>query len=152
MAKSLLHTAPSLLLKVQRPGESERLIGYATSLQFTVFQGQKVIPVVDSPIPVQIAQAAGASMVRGQMMIYLPKGMTPETAGLVAYRQDQRGNVFAGNSKYLSVRLYDRLTGQLVFSCDYCKFSDYTVSVRARSVVQCALNFEGLFLNPGNPG
>ena len=150
--KSLLHTAPSLQLKIAKPGETEKLIGYATGLQFTVMQGQKPIFVVDSPFPHQLAQAAAASMVRGQITIFLPKGMTPETAGLVPYRQDEQGNIFQGGSQYLNFRIYDRRTTQLVFSADYCKVSDYTVSIRARQTVMCTLNFEGIFLRPGNPG
>lgn len=150
--KSQLHTGPSLLLKVARPGGTERIIGYAAGLQFSVTQGQKAQMVVDSPFPATIMQAAGPSMVRGQLTIYLPKGMTPETAGLVPYRQDAQGNIFAGNSQYLSVRLYDRRTTQLVFGAEYVKFSDYTVSVRTRQTVMVTLNFEGLFLAPGNPG
>lgn len=150
--KSQLHTGPSLLLKIAASGQSERTIGYASGLQFSVSNGQKPLMVVDSPFPFQIMQAAGASMVRGQLNIYLPKGMTPETAGLIPYRQDSQGNIFAGASQYLSVRLYDRATTQLVFSCDFVKFGDYTVSVRTRSTVQVVMNFEGMFLNPGNPG
>jgi hypothetical protein len=150
--KSLLHTGPSLQLKVALPGNSEKLIGYATGLQFSVIQGQKPMFVVDSPFPAQIAQAAAGSMVRGQITIFLPKGMTPETAGLVPYRQDQNGDIFAGNSQYVSFRVYDRATAQLVFAANYCKVSDYTIAIRSRQTVMCTLNFEGIFLVPGNPG
>lgn len=150
--RSLLHSGPSLQLKIAKPGDVEKLIGYATGLQFSVIQGQKPIFVVDSPFPAQIAQAASASMVRGQLTIFLPKGMTPETAGLVPYRQDEQGNIFQGSSQYLNFRIYDRATTQLVFSADYIKVSDYTVSIRSRQTVVCTLNFEGIFLRPGNPG
>jgi hypothetical protein len=150
--KSVLHTGPSLLLKLALPGAQEKIIGYASAFSFTVTQGQQSKFVVDSPFPAQIAQAAGPSMVRGQITIYLPKGMTPETAGLVPYRQDEQGNIFAGNSQYVGFRLYDRSTTQLVFSADSVKVSDYTVSVRTRAVVQVVLNFEGMFVSTGNPG
>jgi len=150
--KSLLHTGPSLQLKIAKPGDTEKTVGYATGLQFSVIQGQRPHFVVDSPFPAQIHQAAAPSMVRGQLTIFLPKGMTPESAGLVPYRQDQQGNIFQGNSQFINFRIYDRATTQLVFSADYCKVSDYTVSIRSRQTVMVTLNFEGMFLSPGNPG
>ena len=146
--QSLIHTGATVVVKIARKSAAEQTIGYATALQYSVTQGQKPIFCVDSPFPYQIAQGAGPSMVRGQMSIYMMKGCTPEQLGLVAYRQDAAGNIFATNSEYISLRIYDRATGTLLMGLESVKFGDYTVAFRARSIVQCLLNFEGLFANP----
>lgn len=151
--QSLVHTGPSLVVKISYESDSrERVVGYASSLSFRVTQGQKPIFVVDSPFPVEIGQALGQSMVRGGLTIFLPKGQTLESLGLVPYRLRNRETTFAmaAMSRYFHLRVYDRLTSELVFSADYCKVSDYQVTVGARQLVRGELSFEGLYLTPGN--
>ena len=145
--KSLIQTGASLLLKVHYPltGE-EKIIGYCRGLNYSVTQGQKIIHTVDTPFPVEIAQAAAPSMVRGNLVCYLPKGSTPESMGLVPYRNDMN---MAG-SKYINIRIYDRLSQTLVMSCDYCKIGGYSVSVMARGIAEISLTFEGFMLTPGS--
>lgn len=150
--KSLIQTAPSLILKVSYESGEEKTIGYASNLAFTVTQGQKPIFTVDSPFPVEIAQAASASMVSGTMSIYLLKGSTPESVGLVPYRVSKSGSdIMSAATKYCNIRLYSRGDNTLVFSCDYCKVSTYTVAVTAKRVVQVNLNFDGIFLTTNTP-
>jgi hypothetical protein len=146
--QSLIHTGATVIVKIARKSQAEQTIGYATSVQYSVTQGQKSIFCVDSPFPYQISQGAGPSIVRGQISIYMMKGCTPEQLGLVSYRQDAAGNIFMANSEYVSLRIYDRSTGQLLMGLESMKVSDYTVMVRARSIVQCIMNFEGMFANP----
>lgn len=83
--KSIIRTGAKLLLKID-DGSGERPIGFCTSISYGVSQGTKTILTVDSPFPVEIASAAGASQVRGTMTIFLLQNMTPESAGLVPFR------------------------------------------------------------------
>lgn len=149
MAKALLHAAPDMVLKVRNRGGEERTIGYCSGLSFTVTQGQKMIYVVDSPFPQEISQGAGPSFVRGTMNLYLPKGMTLESAGLVPYRKDIEGDHFLATSSYSNFMLYDRATEYLVYSIDHCKVSQYTVNVESKKLVRVQMQFEGMLLTPG---
>jgi hypothetical protein len=149
--QSAVHTGPSLTLKVFYPADqTEKVIGFASDFQYSVSQGQKAIFAVDSPFPVEIAQAAAPSLVRGSMTIYLPKGSTPEAAGLVPFRTDSQGEIAHAASKYLHFRIYDRQTTGLLYSIDYAKVSSYSVSIRNRSVVMVQLQFEAMYCTPGN--
>ena len=144
-----LHTGASLLLKIHYPDSGlEHVIGFARNLSYSVNQGQKLIYVVDSPFPVEVAQGASPSAVRGSLTTYLPKGLTPEAAGLVPYRYQDEVNLAAA-SRYIHIRVYDRLANTLVFSCDYCKIGSYTVNIPARGIVEVSFSFEGMFLTPG---
>jgi len=150
MARAMLHAAPDMLLKVStRNDPTERIIGYATGLTFTVQQGQKMIFAVDSPFPYEISQSASPSFVRGSLTTWLPKGMTLESAGLVPYRKDKQGDNFLATSSYLFLRLYDRATNYLVYSIDHVKVSSYTVTVESKKLVRVQLNFEGILVTPG---
>lgn len=149
--KSRLHTGPSLVLKVFYPSDgSEKIIGYASNLTFTVMNGQKPIFVVDSSFPAEIAQSASPSMVQGNLSLYLPKGTTPEAAGLIPYRTNKDGQNNMAASKYLNIRIYDRLTNGLVLSLDFCKFGQYTMSIQSRQIVRVDMNFQGIYATPGN--
>jgi hypothetical protein len=151
MTQSVLQTGPSLLVKIFYVADNtEKLIGFASGLNFQVTQGQKPIFVVDSPFPAEIAQAAAPSMVRGSMTLFLPKGSSPEAAGLVAYRTDSMGDIYNAASKYLHLRIYDRVSTALIYSMDYTKVSGYSVNIRTRSHVQVQLQFESLYCTPGN--
>lgn len=153
MIKSILHTGPSLQVKVFYPADgTEKTIGFATGLTFTVTQGQKAIYVVDSPFPAETSQAAGPSAVRGSMTMFLPKGSTPESAGLVPYRTDATGQINMAATKYLCFRIYDRVTSSLVLSLDYVKVSQYSMGIRAKTHVTCQIEFEGSYATPGNAG
>lgn len=150
MGFSILHTGPSLQVKIAYQDGTEKTIGYATGLNYTVLQGQKPIMVVDNPFPAEIAQGAAPSMVQGTLNILLPKGCTPESMGLVAYRRDASGAAYMPLSRYFHLRVYDRATSGLVFSCDFVKVGQYSMGIAARRVVQCDLAFTGMFLTPGN--
>jgi hypothetical protein len=147
--KSLLHTAASLLLKVRYEDGNSKVIGYASSFSYTVTQGQKAIYTVDSPLPAEIAQSAGPSQVRGNLTIYLPKGTTPESLGLVPMRQGGAGENLMAASKYLAFDIYDRDTSNLVVSCEYCKVGSYSLNIAAKGIVQVNLNFDGILVTPG---
>lgn len=151
MAKSVLHTGPSLVFKVaDEDGANERIFAYASNLTITVSQGQKPIYGIDSPFIQELAQGAGPSSVRGSLQIFLPKGSAPEHLGLVPFRQDSGKAAYMSGSRYINMRLYDRATGQLVLSVDSAKISGYTMATSAKSVVQISLNFEGIYLTPGD--
>jgi hypothetical protein len=146
---SLIHTGASLLVKVKPDQGTEKIIGFATNLTYTVTQGQKSIFVVDSPFPAEIAQSAAPSFVKGSLTLYMPKGSTMESAGLVPYRTSQDGQNSAAKSKYLDLSIYDRLTNQAVMTCKFCKVGQYTVNIPARGIVSITLSFDGMILEPG---
>ena len=151
--QSMLHTGPSLVVKIAYEDDGkERVIGYASGLAFRVTQGQKEIFTVDSPFPQEIAQGMGQSMVRGSMSVFLPKGKTLETLGLVPFRLRNKdtANAMVAYSRYFNLRIYDRLTAELVMSADFVKVGDYSIAIQARQVVRCDLNFSGIYLTPGN--
>lgn len=147
--KSLLQTGASLALKVAYEDGKEKLIGFARGLSYTVSQGQKMTYTVDSPLPQEIAQGAGPMFVKGSLVVYLPKGTTPESVGLVPFRTDVAGEPIAQLSKVLHFRIYDRLTGNRVMAAEHCKVGMYTVTVQARGIVEVNLQFDGVLLTPG---
>jgi hypothetical protein len=147
--KSLLHTGASLLLKVGYEDGSEKTIGFARNLNFSVSNGQKVTYVVDQATPAEIAQGAAPSFVKGSLNIYLPKGTNPEAMGLVAYRHDAEGNQIAVLSKHLHFKIYDRATLNLIFTAEYCKVSTWSFVAQARGIVEIQLQFDGVYLTPG---
>ena len=147
--RSLLHTGASLLLKVAYEDGTEKSIGFARNLTYSVSNGQKSTYVVDQATPAEIAQGAAPSFVKGSLTVYLPKGTTPESLGLVPYRVDENGDNIAVLSRYLHLRIYDRLTLNQVFSCEFCKFGNYTVGIQARGVVEVNLQFDGQLGTPG---
>ena len=146
---SLIQTGASLLVKIGYDQNNEKVIGFATNLTYTVTQGQKSIFTVDSPFPAEIAQSAGPSFVKGSMTLFMPKGATMESAGLVPYRTDQGGENIAATSKYFDIKIYDRKTNQIVMTCKYCKVGQYTVNIPARGIVSISLAFDGMLLEPG---
>ena len=157
MAQSLLRTGPQSLLKLayDLPNGPERTIGYCTGLTFSVTQGQKMIFGVDSPFPLEIAQAAGPADVRGTVTLFMPKGSNPVTAGLVPPLSgsvpdaDIADMARMSTSKYQHWRIYDRVSSELSFACNYCKVSNWTVVIQAKQVVTVQLSFEGLFMEYG---
>lgn len=150
MAKSIVQTGPSLVLKVFYPESGiEKVVGYCAGLNFNVQQGQREIFVVDTPFPAESAQAASPSFVRGQLALYLLKGMTVESSGLVPYRQSPDGKIQQAASRYMSWRIYDRSSSALILACDYVKVASYSVGVRSRSAVMVQLEFTGLYATPG---
>lgn len=147
---SILATGPAYLVKIQYMDGTERTIGYARSLNYTVFQGQKMIFVVDNPFPVEIAQGAAQSYVKATLNIYMPKGSTPETLGLVSHRTDAGNQMYQVASKYFNLRVYDRATTQRVFSMDFCKAGSYSVNIEAKQIVNCSINIEGFIMTPND--
>src|SRR5215469_14851307 len=94
--RSQIHAAPNLVVKIAYETDAkERVIGYASGLTFRVTQGQKEIFTVDSPFPQEIAQGLGQSMVRGNMALFLPKGQTLESLGLVPFRLRNKDTTYA---------------------------------------------------------
>lgn len=143
---SPIYTAPSLVVKVQYPdSNAEITVGYAISLQYTSSQGQRAIYTVDNPFPVELAQSAAASLVRGVMVMYMPRGATPEKLGLVPYRINNKGENAIAATKYIHLRLYDRLTQRPVVNLEFCKINGYTTVIAARQVVRVELTFEALY-------
>ena len=147
--RSMLHTGASILLKVSYEDGAEKTIGFARNFSYAVVQGQKLTYTVDSVIAAEIAQGASPSFVKGSLTVYLPKGTTPESIGLVPYRTDETGNNIAATSKFIHFHLYDRATLNKIFSCEYCKVGSYTVAVSARGVAEVSLQFDGLLGTPG---
>lgn len=147
--KSLLHTGASLALKVAYEDGKEKLIGFAKGFTYTVSQGQKTTYTVDSSLPQEIAQGAAPVFVKGQLTVFLPKGTTPESVGLVPYRVNLAGEQIGQLSKSLHYRIYDRLTGNRVFSAEYCKVSNYTAVIQARGIVEVSMQFDGVLVTPG---
>ena len=147
--KSQLQTAASLLLMVKYDTGVSKVIGFARALEFTVNNGQKTTYVVDSPFPAEIAQGTAPMSVRGSMVLYLPKGVTMESAGLVPYRVNEKGENIAAASRYMSFEVYDRFTRNLIFACEYCKVGTYSVSVQAKGVASVTMQFEGVYMTPG---
>ena len=127
----------------------EKTIGFATNLDYTVMNGQKMIFVVDSPFPAEIAQAAGQSYVRGAMKLYMPKGQTLESMNLSQFRHDAASQPTGPFGKYATLRVYDRLSKALVLSLDFVKFGQYSVSAPARGIVTATVQFEGMLASPG---
>lgn len=161
--KPLIRTGPSLVLKVVQPS-GEKIVGYATGIQWTVTNGQKTTYTVDNPFPSEISHAAGPSFVRGNVTVFMPKGTTLEKAGLVPWRtaglassKDTAPNpgsadnfVHLAHSTYIHWRLYDRETGELFMGIDFVKVSQYSVNVQSKSVVRADLQFEGKYAIPGS--
>jgi hypothetical protein len=147
--KSLLHTGASLALRVAYEDGTEKMIGFARNFSYTVTQGQKLTYTVDSPLPQEIAQGASPMVVKGSITLYLPKGTTPESVGLVPYRTDAQGRIINVLSKHLHFRIYDRFTQNLVFTAEYCKVANYTVSIQTRGIAEVSLTFDGILSTPG---
>jgi hypothetical protein len=149
LSKSLLHSGASLLLKVGYETGQSKTIGYARNLTYTVSNGQKMIFVVDSPIPAEIAQNAAPTMVKGSLTVYLPKGTNPEAMGLVSYRVDSKGAYIGALSKFISFQVFDRFTLNVIMSLEFCKVGSYTVTAQARGIVEVQLSFDGQLATPG---
>lgn len=147
---SVLQTGPSLTVKIAYEDNNEKTIGFATKLSYQVMNGQKVIQTVDSPFPIEIAQGAAPSYVRGTIQLLMPRGQTLEDLGLVPYRHDAQGYSQAHLSKYFHIRVYDRLNQSLIFSLDHCKVGSYSMDIAAKSIVMASITFEGILASPGN--
>lgn len=146
---SSLYAAPNLVVKVQYQGGNEATVGYATNLVYRVTQGQKPIFTVDSPFPAEIAQGASPSFVQGSMTLFLPKGTTVESMGLVPRRLGQQGEIIVALSQYYDINVYNKETNELVVSIQRAKVGDYTVTIGSRNVVVVSLNFIGTNLKEG---
>lgn len=148
---SILATGAGYQVKMAIDGSNEeRTVGFATKLNYSVMNGQKMIFTVDSPFPQEIANGAAQSYVRGTMNLFMPRGMTLEALNVTPHRHDEQGAPVGPFTKYFSIRVYDRLSRGLVLSLDFCKISQYTVDVTTRAVVQATVSFEGILASPGN--
>ncbi len=88
-------------------------------------------------------------MVKGSITVYLPKGTTPESIGLVSYRTAPSGDMMGTTSRDMHFRVYDRQTGNRVFAAEYCKVSMYTIAVQARGITEVTMQFDGTLMTPG---
>lgn len=142
----------ALIVKMTVDGDSgkETTLGFASRLQYSVQNGQKMIFTVDSPFPEEIAHGAGGSFVKGAMTVYLLRGQTLETMDMAHYRNNKSGEALAPKTKYFNLRIYDRHTGGRVLSLDFCKFSGYSIDMSARSIVMANVTFEGMYASPGD--
>jgi hypothetical protein len=165
--QSVLRTGANLVVKVAYTGSKvEKTIGYATAINYIVNNGLKIIHVVDTPFPQELAYGAAGMTVTGTLSLVLPKGTTLERAGLVPYRTaggasekdgitenygsgDVVDTVYIGGGQYMHLRVYDRASGEMVMGCDYCKVQNYQISIQSKSVVHANISFVGKFLVPG---
>jgi hypothetical protein len=146
-----LTAGASLIVKMVVDGEGkETTLGFASRLQYSVQNGQKLIFTVDSPFPEEIAQGASQSFVRGSMTLYLLRGQTLEAMDMAHFRHSPSGESLGPMSKYFNLRVYDRHTNGKVLSLDFCKFSGYTIDMAARSIVTANVTFEGMYASPGD--
>lgn len=146
-----LTTGASLLVKIVTQEGEESTIGFASRLNYSVSNGQKLIFTVDSPFPQEIAHGASQSFVKGTMTVYMLRGESLETMGISPYRQDANKAASLGPlSKYFHLRIYDRHTGGKVLSLDWCKVSGYSVDMSIRSITTASVSFEGMFTSPGD--
>lgn len=148
---SVLHTAASLLIKIQYPNGEEAGLGIVDSFNFTQNQGQKLQFCVDSPMPYAVDQGAAPSSIHGTLSCYLPKGTHLEAMGLVPYRHTVNGTIYQGISKTFNIRLYDRDSLRMIYSLDNCKVSAYSIGFATKNFVKCSLTFEGTWTTPGLP-
>lgn len=148
MAKSILQTAASMAMRVKYDTGDSKIIGLVGNFGYSVNNGQKSTFGVDSQFPVEIAQSASPSQVKGQFDLFLPKGYTPESIGLVPYRTDIDGSNIAAASNYMTIEMIDRTTQKVVFSCAYAKVGNYSLSVQAKGIVRATCQFDGILLNP----
>lgn len=165
--QSVLRTGANMVVKVAyNTNKQENTIGYATSLTYNVTNGLKLNHVVDSPFPSEIAYGSAPMQVQGTLSLLMPKGSTLEGAGLVPYRtaggaSDKDGvqvsfgssgnfanSVYIGGGQYMHLRIYDRLSGNMILGCDYCKIQSFQISVQSKSVARADISFVGKFLIP----
>ena len=155
---SALQNGPELRLFI-----NERLIGYATGLRYTVTQGQKPIYGVDSPVPQEIAQGAGPSILDGSITVYRPKDSSPEKSAIMTPRtsrlgisedgklggflpngKEAPGSFALGSGRYSTIRIEDRLTGKTIMQAYYVMFGSQSWTIGERQVVQGVLTFQGI--------
>ena len=146
----MLQTAPSLELRIKYENGNEKVIAFASNLQFNVVQGQKPIFVVDSPFPAEIANGAAPSYVTGSMTVYLPKGQTMESAGLVPRSLTEDGSeILAATASYANIMVYDRLSDDLVIGVQGFKCGSYSFNMASRTHIIINLQFAGLYIKEG---
>lgn len=144
------HTGPSLEVRIRYEDGNEKVIAFASNLQFTVNLGQKPIFVVDSPFPAEIANGAGPSMIQGTMTLYLPKGMTMESTGLVPRSLTGDGeDIIAATASYAHVLVYDRTSDDVVIGVQNFKVGAYSFNMAVRSHIIINLQFSGMYIKEG---
>lgn len=153
--QTMLYTGASVRLAIAyESGEAvERTIGYASGLNFSQSLGAQNIMGVDSVFPQEIALAAGQSMVQGSMNIFMLKGTDPIRMGLVAPAVDSQStnNNYPQQapSRYCHFRFYDRQTGELLLSIEFCKVTSWQVAFQARQTLQASVSFTGMWVSYG---
>ncbi len=153
MSMSMIQTGASLVLKVaNEKGGLEQTIGFCSAFSLDVPTGQKEIFTCDTPFAQEIAQSAAPIIVTGSLRLYLLKGTDPIRAGIMSHSTDPQGsNQYPLNaaSRYVHYRVYDRATQQLVFSVDYVKVKNFSLTVQTKSTVQYSVSFTGMFFSYG---
>ena len=160
---STIRASANVLLKIVPEDGEEKTIGFVTSVSLSTGGTQRVIHGVDSVYPQEIAYGAAPSQIGLSMSLVMPKGQTLESLGLVPYRtgggagSQDTGNsafgtdtVYIGGGRYVHVRLYDRITGELFYGVDYCKVNSFTISAQSKSVIRADIQYTGFFLIPGS--
>lgn len=145
---SISQTSSNLLVYAVMPSGNEIPLGFVINLNLEVSQGQRVIFGVDSPFPVQIAQAAQPSIVRGVMNIVLLKSTTPESLNLIAGRNNAVGDPINIGSHYIHFRIFDRASRKPIYTIFQAKIGGFNLNIPAQSVVTCQLAFDAAYLVP----
>lgn len=146
---SSLLTAPEIIVKI-----NGTISGYATGLSFTASQGQKPIFGVDSPFAQEIAQGAAPALVQGSMVVFRPKGASPEAWNIMTPRasadgKDEDGNAQTtalGSGQYSILELEDRQTNRLILKVGGVMFGIQSWNVQARGIMQGQVQFQGTVL------
>jgi hypothetical protein len=159
---STIRASANILLKVVPEDGAEKIIGFVTSVALSMGGTQRVIHGVDSVYPQEIAYGAGPSQVGLSMSLVMPKGQTLESLGLVPYRTGggnsplDTGNsaagantVYGAGGRYIHLRLYDRITGELFYGVDFCKVNSFSITAQSKSIIRADLQYTGMFLIPG---
>lgn len=146
---NLVLRGADVLLSVSTPdGSLEEIFGWVVDFNVMVSQGQKPIYVVDTPFPIQIAQAASPTGVNGRMTTFFLRHWTLESRGFLPNRQNFVGEPIHYFSKFLNFKIIDRATRKTIYVFEYCKVSDFTIVFSTRNTVKCILNFTGIFATP----
>lgn len=160
---STIRASANVLLKVVPEDGTEKTIGFVTAMSLSGGGTQRVIHGVDSVYPQEIAYGAAPSQIGLSMSLVMPKGQTLESLGLIPYRTAggasalDNGNVasstdtvYIGGGRYVHIRLYDRITGELFYGIDYCKVASFSITAQSKSIIRAELQYVGMFLIPSS--
>jgi hypothetical protein len=143
----VLISAPELIVRV-----NGKTIGYASGLNWSQTQGQKMTFGVDSPFPQEISQGSAPSFVSGSMTVYRLKNSSPEEQGIIAPRTPGGTPIantsIQGAAKYSVIELVDRQTKATILRFNGVMFASQSWSVQSRDIVQGVVSFQGITSTP----